>query len=198
MIPLTKNTRVKLMTIHGLAMLALGIALFYIRATMTDLFSYVFGGALAVLLIASSLLFIAGLDWICATLLGYRHVHTLWRFLLLSTTAGACIVLLILYPGSTIRILCYVQAVYAFSLSLGKFYLARLWNGTKREQATTYFLAVVALAFSGSLVVFAGKGDAVSLAVVATYYLFMGVEMLVTMYLLRQRALQSVEPASAV
>ena len=198
MIPLTENTRVKLMTVHGLAMLALGTALFYIRTTMTDLFSYVFGGALAVLLIASSLLFIAGLDLTCATLLGYRHVHKLWGFLLLSTTAGTCIVLLILYPGSTIRILCYVQAVYALSLSLGKFDFARLWNGTKREQATMYVLAVVALAFSGSLVAFAGKGDAVSLAVVATYYLFMGVEMLVTMYLLRQRALQSVEPASAV
>ena len=60
-----------------------------------------------------------------------------------------------------------------------------------------YILAVVALAFSGSLVAIAGKGDEESLAVVAAYYLFMGVQMLVTMYLLRQQALESVEPASA-
>ena len=92
MVRLTENTHVRLMTIHGLAMLAMGMALFYIRAMMTDLLSYAFGGALALLLITSSLLFIAGLDWTCVALLGYRHVHKLRGFLLLSTTAAACIV----------------------------------------------------------------------------------------------------------
>ena len=192
---LMENTRVKLMTIYGLAMLSLGIALFYIRATMTDLFSYAFGGALAVLLIASSLVFAAGLDWICATVLGYRHVHKLRGFLLLSSTLGAGIVCLIIYPGSTIRILCYVQAVYALSLSFGKFDLARSWNGTKVEQAVIYLFALVALAFSGCLVAFTGKGDQESLCVVAVYYLFMGFQMLFTMYLQRQQARRSIEPA---
>ena len=98
----------------------LGLALFYIRATMIDLFSYAFGGALAVLLIASSLLSIAGLDWICATLLGCPHVHKLWGFLLFSTTAGACIVSLILYPGSTIRILCYAPGGLCFFIQFGQ------------------------------------------------------------------------------
>lgn len=195
---LAENARVRLMTIHGLGMLLLGLALFYIRATMIDLFSYAFGGALAVLLIASSLLSIAGLDWICATLLGCPHVHKLWGFLLFSTTAGACIVSLILYPGSTIRILCYAQAVYAFSFSLGKFGLARLWNHAKRQQAVIYIFALIALVFGGSLVALAGKGDSESLAVIASYYLFMGLQMLFTMYFLRQQTRQPVEPASTV
>jgi hypothetical protein len=107
MIRLPENTRVRLMTIHGFAMLALGLGLFYLRSMMTHLFSYALGGALAALAIASSLLFIAGIDWICAAALGGRQVSKLRGFLFLSTAAAACIFFLILYPGSSIRILCY-------------------------------------------------------------------------------------------
>ena len=60
MMRLTESTRARLMLTHGYTMLALGLALFYIRATMTNLFFYVFGGAFALLLVAGSLLFIAG------------------------------------------------------------------------------------------------------------------------------------------
>ena len=198
MIRLTEKTRVRLMTIHGFAMLALGLALFYIRATMTNLLFYVIGGAFALLLVAASLLFIAGVDWICAAGLGRRQVSRLRGFLFLSTAAAACSVFLILYPGSTIRMLCYVLAVYALSLSLGKFGLARSWNGTKREQAVMYILAGVALAFSAALVAFAGQDDRESLAVVATYSLFMGFQMLLTMYFMQQQALKPTEPAAGL
>ena len=74
---LTKEARVRLMTIHGIAMLTVGLVLFYLRSIMTSLFSYAFGGAFAVLLIAASLLFTASADWICATALGYRQVSKL-------------------------------------------------------------------------------------------------------------------------
>ena len=57
MIRLTENTRVRLMLTHGYTMLLLGLALFYVRATMTNLMFYVFGGAFALLLVAGSLLF---------------------------------------------------------------------------------------------------------------------------------------------
>ena len=198
MIRLTEKTRVRLMTIHGFAMLALGLALFYIRATMTNLLFYVIGGAFALLLVAASLLFIAGVDWICAAGLGRHQVSRLRGFLFLSTAAAACSVFLILYPGSTIRMLCYVLAVYALSLSLGKFGLARSWNGTTREQAVMYILAGVALAFSAALVAFAGQDDRESLAVVATYSLFMGFQMLLTMYFMQQQALKLTEPAAGL
>jgi len=189
---LTENTRIRLMTIHGFVMLALGLGLFYIRAAMTNLLFYVFGSAFALLLVAASLLFIAGVDWICAAGLGCRQVSRLRGFLFLSTAAAGCSVFLILYPGSTVRLLCYGLAVYALSLSLGKFGLARSWNGTKREQVVMYILAVVALAFSGALVAFAGQDDRESLAVVASYSLFIGFQMLLTMYFL-----QALKPAEA-
>ena len=55
--------------------------------------------------------------------------------------------------------LCYVLAVYALSLSLGKFGFARWWKGTKREQVVMYILGGVGLTFSGALVAFAGQDD---------------------------------------
>jgi hypothetical protein len=114
----------------------------------------------------------------------------------LSTAVALCSLLLIFYPGATMQMLCYLLAVYALSLSLGKFGFARSWNGSKREQAVMYILAGVALAFSGALVGFAAEDDRVSLAVVASYSLFMGLQMLLTMYFLQQQLLKPTGPAS--
>ena len=144
---------------------------------------------------AGSLLFIAGLDWICAAGLGIQQVSRLRGLLFVSTGAAACCVFLILYPGTTVQMVCYVIAVYALSLSAGKFGLARSWNGSKREQAVMYILAFIALAFSGCLVGFADRDDRQSLGVIAGYSLFMGFQMLLTMYFLERQVLKSSGPA---
>ena len=199
MIRLNETTRVTLMTIHGFAMLALGMSLFYVRATMTNLLFDVVGGAFAMLLVAASLLFIAGVDWLCAAGLGRRQVSRLRGLLFLSSAVAACGVFLILYPGATIRMLCYLLAVYALLLSVGKFSLARAWIGTKRQQMVMYTLAVVAVAFSADLIVFAGGDERDALVVVASYSLFMGLQMLLTMYfLLQQPAEELSKPSSAL
>ncbi len=187
---LTESTRARLMLAHGYTMLALGLALFYIRATMSNFFFYVFGGALALLLVAGSFLFIAAVDWICAAGLGCHQVSRLRGLLVMSTGAAICSVLLILYPGATIEMVCYVIAIYALLLSAGKFSLAKRWNGSKREQGIMYLLAVVAFVFSACLVGFAGRDDRDSLAVLASYSLFMGFQMLLTMYFLERRVLK--------
>ena len=191
MIPLTENTRARLMVTHGYVMVGLGLALFYLRATMTNLFFYVFGGAFALLLVAGSLLFIAGVDWICAAGLGCRQVSRLRGLLFVSTAVAAGSVLLIFYPGTTPQMMCYVIAAYALLLGLGKLSLARSWGGSKWERVIMYILAVVALAFSACLVGFAGPDDRDSLAVLAGYSLFMGLQMLLTMYFLERQAVKT-------
>lgn len=189
MIRLTESTRARLMLTHGYAMLALGFALFYIRATMTNLWFYVFGGAFALLLVAGSLLFIAAIDWICAAGLGRHQVSRLRGLLIISTGAAVCSVLLLFYPGTTVEMTCYVIAVYALSLAVGKFSLAKAWKGSKREQGIMYLLAALATVFSACLVGFADSNDRDSLAVLASYSLFMGFQMLLTMYFFaRQRS----------
>jgi hypothetical protein len=196
MIRLTENTRITLMVIHGWTMLGLGLALFYIRSTMTNLLFNVIGGALALLLVAASLLFIAGVDWICAAGLGCHRVGSLRGFLLVSTAAAACSVFLIFYPGATLQMLCYVLTVYALSLSAGKVALARSWTGTAREHTVMYILAGIGFAFAGALLAVAGRGERESLAVVAGYSLFMGVQMLLSMYFLQWQVVKPIEPAA--
>jgi hypothetical protein len=199
MFRLNEIARAELMIAHGFAMLALGLILLYIRATMTNLFFDIFGGAFAMLLVAASLLFIAAVDWLCAAGLGRRQVRRLRGLLFLSTAVAACGVFLILYPGATIRMLCYVLAVYALLLSLGKFGLARAWTGNKRQQMVMFILAAIAVAFSAALIIFAGQDDREAMAVIATYSLFMGFQMLLTIYfLLQQPAQKPNEPSSAL
>jgi hypothetical protein len=199
MFRLNEIRRAKLMTIHGFAMLALGLSLLYVRATMTNLLFYVLGGAVALLLVAASLLFIAGVDWLCAAGLGRQQLSRLRGLLFVSTAIAACGVFLILSPGENIRMLCYLLAVYSLSLSLGKFHLARTWMGTNRQQMIMYLLAGIAVIFSAALVVFAGRDDRDALVVVAAYSFFMGFQMLLTMYfLLQQPAPKPIEPSSAL
>lgn len=198
MIRLTENTRIRLMAIHGWTMLGLGLALFYVRATMTNLLFYVVGGAFALLLVAASLLFIAGVDWICAVGLGCHQVSRLRGFLLVSTVAAACSVFLILYPGATMQMLCYILAVYALSLSAGKVALASSWKGTARELTGMYILAGIGFAFAGALLAVAGRDERDSLAVVAGYSLFMGVQMLLSMYFLQWQVVKPIESAAGI
>jgi len=178
------------MLTHGYTMLALGLALFYIRATMTNFFFYVFGSAFALLLVAGSLLFIAAVDWICAAGLGCHQVSRLRGLLVMSTGAAVCSVLLILYPGATIEMVCYLVAIYALLLSAGKFSLAKAWKGGGREQGVMYLLAILALVFSACLVGFAGRDDRDSLAVLAAYSLFMGFQMLLTIRFLHRQVVR--------
>lgn len=186
MMRLKESTRAGLMIVHGFAMVALGLGLLYIRAAMTDLFYYMFGCAFAFLLVAASLLFIAVLDWICAVGLGPHQISRLRGFLFLGTVAAISSLVLILYPGSTIRMLCYFIAVYALLLSLGKFRLARDWRGTKRQQAVMYLLASIAFAFSALLVAVAGQDERNALGVLAYYSLFIGLQMLLSLYYFRK------------
>ena len=190
MLRLTEKTRKRLMLLHGCSMLLLGLALFYIRATMTNLFFYIFGGAIALLLVAASLLFVAGVDWICAAGLGRRQLSGLRGLLLVSTGVALCSVFLIFYPGATFQMLCFLLAAYALTMSVGKFELARAWKGSKREQRVMYALAALALAFGVCLVSVSSSEDRASLFVVAAYSLFMGLQMLLTMYFLERQMLK--------
>lgn len=177
-------------------MLGLGMGLFYIRAMMTNLFYYVFGCALALLLIAASLLLIAALDWLCAAGLGSRQIAKLRGLLLLSTAAAASSIILILYPSSTIRMLSYLIAIYALLHGIGKFRLAKYWKGTIREQVVMYVLAGMAFFFSALLVVVGPRDERDILAVVGGYCLFMGFQMLLSMYYLQQQTLKAIGSAS--
>lgn len=195
MIRLKEDTRAQLMMAHGFAMLALGLGLFYIRGTMTNSFFDVIASAFAMLLVTGSLLFIAAVDWICAVGLGFPQVFKLRGLLFLSAGAGAGAVFLILYPGSTIGMFCYLIAIYALLLSIGKFSLAMYWKGTKGVHAVMYVLAALAFFFSALLAMAARRMEREAIAVIGGYAVFIGLQMLLSMYYLEQQRLKQLETA---
>jgi hypothetical protein len=196
MIRLKGTTRAWLMIMHGVAMVALGLELFYIRAAMTNRFYIVFGFALAMLLVAASLLFIAVLDWICAAGLGSQQASKLRWLLILSTAAAASSVFLLLDTRSTVQLLCYFLALYSLLLGVGKVFLARYWKGTSGDQVGMYVLAGLSIAFSALLVLVAGTDERTALAVVAGYSLFVGLLMLLSTYYLQQQTAKTIAPFS--
>jgi hypothetical protein len=61
-----------------------------------------------------------------------------------------------------------------------------------------YILAGIGFAFAGALLAVAGRDERESLAVVAGYALFMGLQMLFLMYYLKWQGLKSIEPPSGI
>jgi hypothetical protein len=184
MAAIKETTRARLMMLHALAMLVLGMLLFYVRDTMQ--FFYAFGCALAMLLIAASLIFVAALDWICVLGHGPEQAHRLRGFLLASVGAAMCGVALALYPGATIRMFCYVLAVYTLLLGCGKYQLARNLILPERIQKGMIVVAAVVFLLGVFLLVVAGWDERMVITLMGFYSLFMGAEMLLSMFYLHE------------
>ena len=127
-----ETTRATLMMLHGFCMSMLGMLLLHVRETMAHF--YAFGCALAMLLIAASLIMLAALDWICVVGQGAEQASKLRGILSISVGAAFGGVVLALYPGATISLFCYLIAFYALLLSFAKFNLARYWSGPERAR----------------------------------------------------------------
>lgn len=60
------NIRTKVLAIHGVSAICLGLAFLYLRSTMTDLLVEVFAIVIAIMLSAAALLVAALTDWFAA------------------------------------------------------------------------------------------------------------------------------------
>lgn len=186
MTAMKESTRAGLMLTHGLAMVALGFGLLWIRATMSTWLFQLLGCAFALLLVAGSLLLIAVSDLICVIGARSRAMPGLRRLLIASLLAAAAAAFLIFYPGVTIGTVGYITAVYALLLSVAKFHLARHWGNTRQGKAVMYLLAGIALVFAGVMAAVAALStdDRDVLTLIAAYSFYMGVQILLTRHYL--------------
>ncbi len=173
-------------------MVAIGLALFYVRATMTNFIFDIFGSIFALMLIAASLLLSAMLDWVCAVGMGLHHFVELRRYLFLSIVSAGAGLFFVLYPAASLRPLCYFIAGYALFLGIGKLWLAQHWDCAKPLKIALNILGGIAVCFSGALVAIADKEDRSAIALLASYSIFIGGQMLLTTsYLYRQRTVHT-------
>jgi hypothetical protein len=181
---MSDSTRKGLMVVQAIAILVVGLVLLFLRATMTIGLFTVLGSILSLLLIAASLLFIAITDVLSSIGLDSGHVPHLKRILLATAVAAVAGVFVILFGPMSIRWACYLFAGYSLMLGVGKAHLARHWAGTRQVQVVIALLAAIALFFSGLLatVAFLAEDERNALVVIAAYSIFMGLQMLLTMY----------------
>ena len=185
---MTLNGRLALLMAHGVEMVGIGLALFYVRATMTNFIYDIFGSIFALMLIAASLLLSAMLDWVCAVGIGIQHFIELRRYLFLSMISAGAGLFFVLYPAASIRLICYFSAAYALFLGIGKLWLAQHWDVGRSLKTALRVLGGIAVCFSGVLVAVGDKEDRSAIALLALYSIFVGGQMLLTTsYLYRQR-----------
>lgn len=180
-------------------MVALGLELLYVHATMTAWLSMVLGTVLALLLIMASLLFIVISDVICMA--GTRaHRPTIVRRLLsLSAIAAAAGVVLILFVIN-IRGTCWLVAAYSLLLAIAKIDLAVRWQETTAVRVTLYTLSGIAVLFSCLLAGAAilAQDEAVLVFMLGAYSLFMGLQMLLTVHYVKRGLLTPPREQQAV
>jgi uncharacterized membrane protein HdeD (DUF308 family) len=182
------SIRFTLVVVHGIAMLALGLAILYIRATMTNIVFEAFGSIFALLLIAASLLFSSVLDWVCAAGCGPRHIRELRRYLFLSLLTAGVGLFFVIYPAASIEMLCYLSAAYALLLGIGKLQFAYHWECEQRQKRILYVFGAITICFSGGLAGIASQEERAAISMLGAYSIFVGIQMLVTVsYLYRVR-----------
>jgi uncharacterized membrane protein HdeD (DUF308 family) len=185
---MTLNGALTVLTTNGIAMLGIGLALLYIRATMTNVIFDVFGAVFALMLVAASLLLSALLDFVCLAGMRFHHLKELRGYLLLSMISAGVGLFFLFYPLASIQVLCYFIAAYALFLGIGKLRLAQHWDCGSREKLVINVLGCMAVCFSGILVAVANGEELNVIEVLGLYSLFVGAQMLLsTFYLYRQR-----------
>jgi hypothetical protein len=184
------QTRLTLMTVHGIVMVLIGLALFWIRAVMTNVIFDVLGSTFALMLLVASFLFSAVLDWVFEVETELHHIRELRRLLLVSGIAAAGCWFFLIASTPSIRVLCYFTAVYALFLGIGKIRLAQHLDRGTRERIIINVLGCLAICFSGILAAMANKEERSAIAVLGGYSLFVGLLMLLsTFYGYQQKAL---------
>jgi hypothetical protein len=146
---MTLNGRLALLMAHGIGMVAIGLALFYVRATMTNFIFDIFGSIFALMLVAASLLLSAMLDWVCAVGVGLHHFVELRRYLFLGIVSAGAGLFFVLYPAASLQPLCYFIAGYALFLGMGKLWLARYWDCAKPLKIVLNVLGGIAVCLAG-------------------------------------------------
>lgn len=183
-------TRTGWMVAQAIVMIVLGFAIFHVRENMgTGLFAFL-GSILSMLLLATSLLFIVVSDLICMAGLGTDKLPILRRFLSLSAIAAAAGAVLVLFVID-IRGTCWMLAVYSLLLSIATCNLAIRWRETKTARVVLYALAAIAVVFTWLLVWVAlfARDPRTLVSIIGAYSVYMGSQMLLTIYYVRHELL---------
>jgi uncharacterized membrane protein HdeD (DUF308 family) len=186
--------RTQVLAAHGMLALALGLAFFYLRATMSNLFFEAISVAVALMLAAAALVLAALTDWFAAINEGVKHAHRFALYLLAGLALAIAGFLMGYFPQITLRWLVLVAAMHA--LAFGIFAIAFAFRTTHHplERGAMYLLGGLSVIFSGVLANQDLNFESASATnLLGIYLCFVGIKMLFLAWDLRRKT-ASVHP----
>lgn len=174
----TQQVRSGVLVIHGVLALFLGLAFFYLRATMTNLLFEAVAVAIAILLSAAALILAAIVDWFAAFNAGMKRAHR-FTFYLAGVTFALAGAFLGGYPLISMQWLVVFAAIHALAFGISAFVFAYKTSHHSWECRAMYFFGTISLLFSGTMAgLVRDLDDRSATALLGGYLCFVGTKML--------------------
>lgn len=187
----------RILLIHGVLALWLGLSLFYLRATMTNMIFEGVALAIAILLAAAALVLGGIVDWFAAWNEGMKHLHRLAFYLLAGLAFALTGVFLGIYSEVSMRRLVFFAAIHALVFGVLALAFTSRAGRHQLERTVTYLCGAVSIVFSGAMTALARQLDEpAATTVLAAYFCFVGVKLLLLSWI-SYRMVQTTERASA-
>jgi uncharacterized membrane protein HdeD (DUF308 family) len=163
---------------QGILMIALGLALFWVRSTMTNVLFEATGCVVAVLLTAASLLLVGVIDSIGGLALYHGHRRELLFYLFLAALAMAAGLFFWLSPWGSVQMLAVLAGLQALIWGGWDLRFASHLRDHPRERRALRLLGAITLLLGVLLVIgmkFTSRG---ALFLLATYVTYIGIHIL--------------------
>lgn len=143
--------QLRILVIHGILALCLGLSFFYLLSTMTNSLFDIFSIVIAILLTAAALILAAVADWSAAWGEGTKHLRRLVFYLFAGLAFALTGIFLGFYSRSTLQLICVLAAIHALVFGLLGIVLARRTRPHQAERFVLSLLGIVSILFSGTV-----------------------------------------------
>jgi uncharacterized membrane protein HdeD (DUF308 family) len=163
---------------QGILMIALGLALFWVRSTMTNLVFEATGCVVAVLLTAAGLLLIGVIDCIAGLALHHGHRRELHFYLFFAALSMGAGLFFWLSPRGSVQMLAVLAGLQALIWGGWDLRLASHLRDHPRERRALWILGAITLVLGVLLVIGMELTSRGALFLLATYVTYIGIHIL--------------------
>jgi Short repeat of unknown function (DUF308) len=175
----SRSVRTGVLTIHGALALGLGLAFFYLSATMTNMFFEAFAVVVAIMLAAAALILAAITDWFAALSIDMKNVHRVMFYLLAGAAFTLAGVFLGYYPAVYMQWLMAFAAIHALVFGIASFVSAFNPRHDRHQHEAMGVLGTISVLFSGAMAAWMKYlDDRSATAMLGAYLCFVGIKML--------------------
>lgn len=164
--------------VQGILMIALGLALFWVRSTMTSIVFEATGSVVAVLLTAAGLLLIGVIDAIGGVALHHGHRRELHWYLFFAALAMGAGLFFWVSPWGSVQLLAVLAGLQGLIWGGWDLRFASHLSDHPRERKALRFLGAITLALGVLLVIGMELTSRGALFLLATYVTYIGIHIL--------------------